>query len=460
MDHRRALIPSRPEPRTALLLLLCLWPGLSLAQTEAEAPSLESRVDAYLAPYLETANFSGSVLIARKGEILLAKGYGLANREEKMANGPRTAYYLASASRIFTSAAILLLAQEGRLSIQDPLSKHLPEWPCGDEITIHHLLTLSAGLPNINTLRGYGMWSQSIQTPASLCEKFRDLPLEFEPGAKSVHSNSNYNVLALLIEKLSGRSYGDFLQEKLFRPLGMERTAHDDDSKRPVAHRAQGYRPVGHAGLRPDAFLQWSVKTGNGSIYSTVEDLYRFDRMLAAKSLLSETSVAQTFTEHFPSHGYGWFVLNDGDAPRQVTIGGRSPGFGSSWRRAVDADVTVIVLGNLYNGVPTTISRELLAMAMGRKVTPCPLRADPPDPSVLAAVVGAYQFGADFYRANARLTFYQQDGHLFQRGSWIIPAGELTFVHRTYWSTLTFQRDESGKINRLKYDDFIGTRVE
>jgi len=463
-----AQIPAVPPLQTFRILVVvalvvvvaCVAPPDSSAEpATSHASSLERQVDAHLEPYLDTANFSGSVLIARRGEILFSKGYGMADMEKPTPNGPRTAYYLASTSGVFTSAAILLLEQQGKLSVDDPLSKYLRDWPRGDEITIHHLLTRSAGFPNINTMLRYPLWSRSPQTPTSLCKKFRDLPLEFEPGSRPVHSNSNYNVLALLIETISGRSYGEFLEQELFAPLGMKHTAHDDHPERVVAYRARGYRPVGYAELERDASIHWSVKTGNGSIYATTEDLYRFDRMLAEKSVLDENSVAKLFTEHFPGHGYGWF-LGERFGSTQATIGGRSPGFGSSWVRSFDQDVTVIVLGNLYNGVPTTIARALVAMTLGEAVTPSPLRATPPDPAVLARVLGSYQFGPDFYRSNAKVTIHAQGGHLFNRSAWLIPAGDMTFVHRIYWSTLKFESDESGKVNRLRYDDFIGNRVE
>lgn len=451
------------------LLSLAIVSGVSIAapavaQSEKASvpPTLEQRVDEYLEPYLDTGNFSGSILVAREGRILVSKGYGLANKKNQTPNGPKTAYYLASTSRIFTSAAIMLLEQRGKLSVDDPLSKYLPGWPRGDDITVHHLLTLSAGLPNINSLSGYRGWAQSPQTPESLCEKFRDLPLEFEPGTKSVHSNSNYNVLALLIEKLSGKKYGNFLRDEFFGPLGMTRTAHDADSNLEVPFRAIGYEPVGHAELKPHYTLHWNVKTGNGSIYSTTEDLYRFDRMMVNKTILNEASVEKLVTEYYPDNGYGWFLVNRYGST-EVVIGGRSPGFGSSWRRSVNKDVTVIVLGNIYNGVPTTVTQELTALALGEEVTPAPLRSDPPDPTMLKAVVGSYQFGPAFYRANAKLTFHEKDGHLFQKSrwgsdAWMIPAGDMTFIHRTYWSTLVFERNESGEIHQVHYDDFVGVR--
>jgi CubicO group peptidase (beta-lactamase class C family) len=442
-----------------LVAVACSVPAM--ARTPASSRALEERVDEYLSPYIDTGNFSGSVLIAQRGKVLLSKGYGFADRAQDETNGPGTAYYLASTSRIFTSAAIMLLEQQGKLTVTDRLSKFLPGWPRGDEITIHHLLTLSSGIPNINTLSGYAGWSQSPQTPASLCEKFRDLPLEFAPGAKSVHCNSNYNVLALLIEKISGRTYGMFLEQEFLAPLGMTRTAHDSDSERVVPYRAIGYEPVGHARLKPHYTLHWSVKTGNGSIYSTTEDLYRFDRMLVENSLLDESSTRELFTEHFAGNGYGWFVV-ERDGAKEIVIGGRSPGFGSSWRRSTNEDVTVIVLGNIYNGVPSTITRDLTDLVIDGEVKSPPLLVNPPASTKLRDIEGSYQFGPDFYRPNAKLTFHEEDGQLFQRSwgsdAWMIPAGDMTFIHRTYWSTLVFERDESGEVYRLRYDNFVGVR--
>ena len=134
-------------------------------------------------------------------------------------------------------------------------------------------------------MRGYGMWQRARQTPATLVEKFRHLPLEFEPGTRSVHSNSNYNVLALLIEEISGLSYGEFLEKEIFAPLGMSRSGHDGDSGKSEPHWAMGYAPVGLTDMAPVADIDWSVKSGNGSLYATTEDLYRLDQAIASESL-------------------------------------------------------------------------------------------------------------------------------------------------------------------------------
>jgi CubicO group peptidase (beta-lactamase class C family) len=420
------------------------------AELGAEEP-LEPRVDRYLEPYLETGNFSGALLVAREGEVLLTKAYGPANTSQ-------SAFHLASVSRIFTPAAILLLEQQGKMALDDPLSKYLPEWPRGDEITVHHLMTLSAGFPNINSLPGYETWQMSPQTPAALVEKFRDLPLEFEPGEESVHSNSNYVVLALLIERISGRSFGDFLNEELFEPLGMSRTAHHGDAEEVIPYLASGNTPSGLADLVPALAIDWSVKPGHGSLYSTVGDLYKFDRALVEHRILNEASVAKTFTEHFPRKGYGWFIRQR-FGTTEVHINGRSPGFGTYWGRSVGHDVTAIVLGNIYNGTPTTIGRDLIAMVLGEEYDPPRFRSDPPDPEVLAGVAGSYQFGPDFYAPDAVVSLRIEDGHLFNESAWLMPTDGEGFIHRIYGSDLSFLRDESGAVTGLQYDDYVGSRI-
>lgn len=442
----------------AALLVASTLTNVSLAAESTPDRSLEARVDAHLRPYFDTGNFSGSILVARKGEILLSKGYGKASLEHDVPHTPESVFHLASVSRIFTPAAILLLEQRGKLSLDDPLSKYLPDWPRGDEITIHHLMTLSAGFPNINSLPGYGTWSKSPQTPRSLVEKFRDLPLEFEPGERSVHSNSNYNVLALLIEQISGQEFGEFLRTELFAPLGMHRTGHHGDPTAVIPNLATGYAPAGMAELVRAPTLDWSVKSGNGSLYSTTEDLYRFDRALVHHTILSEDSVARTFTEHFPHNGYGWFIRQRFDTT-EVHINGRSPGFGTYWGRSVGNDVTVIVLNNIYNSTPTPIGRALIAMVLGEESEPPSIRSDPPDPALLAEYVGSYRFGPEFYVPDAQVVVHVQDGHLFDEYGWLMPTDGPGFVHRIYGSTLTFLRDESGTVTGLQYDDYVGRRL-
>lgn len=445
-----------------LWLLVATALGLVAALGWAEtAPgsatrSLETEVDQLLEPYLTTGNFSGSILVGSKGEVLLAKGYGFANVEHRVPNTPQTVFHLASVSRVFTSTAILLLEQAGKLELGDPLAKHLPDFPNGAKINIQHLLTLSAGIPDINSLPQYDIWSLSPQTPADLVARFRDLPLEFPPGERSVHSNSNFNVLALLIERLSGMTFGEYLDHKIFTPLGMAQTSHDGDPSRIVPFRASGYTPTGVAGATNAPYLYWSVKTGNGSLYSTVGDLYRFDRALAKPGILTARNLEGAFTEHFEANGYGWF-LRPRFEDREIYINGRSPGFGSYLGRLEENDLTVIVLGNLYNSVATDIARSTMAIALGREYEPPAFRSDPITPALLRELPGDYQFGDDFYSPGRRYTMTAENGHLLADGDWLMPtAEELHFIHRIYGSELVFVRSSDGEIVACLWDGRAG----
>jgi CubicO group peptidase (beta-lactamase class C family) len=419
---------------------------------------LRAAVDRYMQPYVETGNFSGSILIARGGELLLSTAYGYANLEHGVPNTPKSVYHLASTSRIFTCAAVLVLHERGRVGLSDTLSKHLPGFPEGDRITIHHLLTGSSGIPHINDLEGYEVWSQSPQTAESLVEKFRELPLEYEPGERSVHSNSNYVVLALLIEKLSGKSFGDFLRDDLFEPLGMKQTGHHGDRALLIPHRAAGYAPEGLAALVNAPTIDWSVKTGNASIYSTTEDLYRWDRAMSQGSLLSEATVDRIFTNHIDRRGYGWFV-GERLGAKEVHINGRSPGYGSYWGRSVDNEVTVIVLGNVYNSMPTPIGRDLIAMVIGEEYEPPSFSAAAPGAEKLRDMVGSYQFGPDYYVPNRQVTLREEEGHLFIDWAWLMPAGEGAFVDRLYGGDVEFRRDGEGRVVELLYDGFAGKKL-
>ncbi len=257
----------------------------------ARGSDIEAKVDAYVKPYLDIKAFNGAILIARGGRVLLAKGFGMANYELDVPNTPRTKFHIASISKTFTAAAVMILEERGALKVQDPLSKYLPDYPNGEKMTIHHLLVHTSGIPNVNNFPEYEQWSRFPQTPASLIGFFKNRPLNFEPGARYEYSNSNYNVLAFIVEKASGRSYGDFLRESIFDPLGMKDTAHDGDAAALVRNAASGYTPAGYDGLEKTPYLDWTIKTGNGSIYTTIGDLYAWDRALYSEKILSRASL-------------------------------------------------------------------------------------------------------------------------------------------------------------------------
>src|ERR1700740_3528066 len=216
--------------------------AILLAQATANSP-LASRIDDRVREYFAAGLFSGVVVVTRGNDIVYQKAFGLADRTFSVPNTVDTKFHIASVSKPFTAAAILLLAERGKLSIDDHVSKFVPDFPNGDRITIEELLTHYSGLDDASSTPEYDNWSRFPQTPASLVEKLAKLPLESEPGTRYSYSNSNYHLLALIIEKTSGMSYGDFLARNIFLPLGMSNTAHHASDAAVIANLANGYRP-------------------------------------------------------------------------------------------------------------------------------------------------------------------------------------------------------------------------
>ena len=445
------------------LLLFGLLLAISAsAQTAAGTAAgrnldIEAKVDAYIQPYLEGNNFSGAVFIARKGKVLVSKGYGMANYEFGAPNTPRTKFHIASVSKPFTAAAIMILQERRLLSTNDPLTMFIPDYPNGDKITLHHLLSHTSGIPNVNDFPDYDRDSKFPHTTGDLVEMFKHQPLEFQPGERYRYSNSNYNLLAHVIEKVSGQGYGEFLKANILTPLGMRDTGHDGRAAGLLENRASGYVPAGVSGLENAPYLDWSIKTGNGSLYSTVEDLYKFDRALYADKILKKATWGKMFVEG-RGNSYGWFVRKRFHR-RVAAANGRSPGFTASFERFVDDDVCVIVLSNSYSAVAQSpIADDLAAIALGeRYVVPKAIKPVKVNPKILEAYVGRYEFGVDFFRPGAVVTIGREEDHLLM--DWgggfhaiLVPVSEREFLDRSFWARVIFAKDQKGEVTQLTWD--------
>ena len=430
----------------------------------AADPSLERKVDAYLAPLLATNNFSGTVLVARGDQIVFQKGYGEASIEHHVANTPSTVFQLASVSKPFTSAAIMLLQEQGKIDLKAPLTAVLPDYPAGRKLTIHHLLTHTSGIPNINNFDEYDEIQRRPQTPEQLVALFKDKPLEFEPGARYSYSNSNYNLLALIIEKVSGRDYGTFLADSIFSKLGLEQTGHHGSAAQIIPGAASGYAPAGATGLERATYVDWSVKTGNGSLYSDAAGVARFFRAVHAGNLLAPQSLAASFTPHTPNVGYGWF-LTKANGREIHHANGRSPGFAAQADYYVKDGVSVVVLANTYVSVTTEIARAVGALYFGEPVKPMPaLKADRLEAKHVAALVGQYQFGPDYYVPDALMTVRERDGQLETAvQDYVFPLVQISpsrFLMRSFWIPADFTLGTDGKATELTIDGHKGVRVE
>jgi len=430
--------------------------------------SLEARIAAYVESYVRTNNFSGVILITRGEQALFRKGYGDAVREFDVPVTPETKFQVASVSKSFTAAAILLLEQQGKLRTSDPLDRYLPGYPNGGRLTLHHLLAHTSGIPNVNSLPDYDDKSRFPQRLTEIISWFKDRPLEFEPGARYSYSNSNYNLLADVIEKVSGKSYGEFMEEAVFRPLGMTDTAHHGDAKAVIPRLAAGYAPAGGDAVERAPFLDWSIKTGNGSLYATADDLARWDRALYGDALLKEASRRKIFAEHTEGVGYGWFVRK-GKHP-SLGSSGRAPGFSASIERFTNDKVCVIVLSNLYSSLAQSMAGDIAAIVFGEDRQPL----IPATPVALAEAelvryLGRYQFGQDFAFNPGMGAEVKRDGPwLVLVGgagggtSYLIPLGEGRFVDRAYGGIVTFVKNADGKVAALLWNfgrDYRAVRV-
>jgi CubicO group peptidase (beta-lactamase class C family) len=382
------------------LVLLITSPILA-----ANDPALEAEVDAYLQPLLDLDLISGSILIARGDEILLAKGYGLANREHGIPNTPETKFRLGSMTKQFTAMGILVLAYQGKLNLDDPLSKYLPDFPNAEKIQLHQLLSHTSGVPSYNGVEGYG---ENYIKPWSIDEVidwFKDEPLQFEPGEDWSYSNSGYVLAAKVIEVVSGQDYDDFLRQEIFEKLEMEDTGQDVFTT-VLPHRATGYgnaeREIYNAPYRDMPFT-----SGAGSLYSTVLDLYKWDRALYTDTLVSTELLDRMMTPVRNEYAYGWFVREE-FGHKLVEHGGAINGFLSQSQRFVDDDLVVISLFNYESTFWRPVNKGLAAMALGEEYEPTLLTTSVDvESDLLATYAGTYEVMEDYF-----VTLAVKDGHL------------------------------------------------
>jgi CubicO group peptidase (beta-lactamase class C family) len=427
-------------------------------------PSLPTKIDRYLSPYVQGRNFLGAVLVAQGDKVLVNRAYGNASYALDVPNCADTRFHIASISKPFTAAAILLLEQRGRLALDDRVSKYVPDLSHGDEITLRHLLTHTSGIPNVNDLPEYEAASRLHQTPLTLVNLFKSKPLNFAPGSKYEYSNSNYNLLAYVIEKVSGEPYGEFLRENIFALLGLKDTGNDGNSADIIPNSASGYQPKGAVELENASYLDWSSKTGNGSLYSTTSDLFRFLRAYKAGKLIKKSTVDQVWTEQ-KGNNFGWFVRRS-NGELAIASNGRSPGFTSSLEYFPSRDLTVIVLSNSYSPVSQSpIAEDIAAIALGKtveapqRIVPISIAADE-----LRKADGRYRFGPDFYRPDAEVQLHSETstpildwGNNFRTALIPVAAGE--FIDRQFWARIRMDADGSGFTYSTSGRDFKVRRL-
>ncbi len=275
--------------------------------------------------YVQNKTFMGAVLVARGNEVLLSKGYGSANLEWDVPNTPATKFRLGSITKQFTAASILLLEERGKLSLDDPIKKHMPDAPAAwDAITIFHLLTHTSGITNFTALPDYKSLKLGDMPVAKTLVSVRDKPLDFVPGEKMSYSNSGYLVLGHVIERVTGGSYETFVTDNIFTPLGMKDSGYDSN-KTVIARRAAGYMPS-PAGPVNAGFVHMSVPHAAGALYSTTGDLLRWEQGLFGGKVITPASLAKMTTPFKGDYALG-LVVQTASGRKVVQHGGGIDGF-------------------------------------------------------------------------------------------------------------------------------------
>ncbi len=376
------------------------------ARAVTEPLNLSARVDALFASVVQTNQPGAAVLIARNGAILLEKGYGLAQVETRTPIACDTRFRIGSITKQFTAAAILKLAEDGKLSIDDPLSKFVPDWPSGDKIKLRHLLTHTSGIHNFTAKPDFKARVRDPIPLEKLIASFKNAPSDFEPGERYSYCNSGYVLLGSIVEKVSGQTYESYLRKTLFEPQGMKNSG-VYRSGTALPGEALGYSYENGAVQRA---VDWDMSNvaASGALYSTAHDLFRWNEALFAQKVLSAASLQTAFTVGVlkgddPSHpedtgyGCGW-AIDRLNGAREISHGGELAGFGSYLLRLPDFRLTVVVLLNCVPQLPKlqqwVLAREIARLALGPELPP----QEPPKiahiaPSALQAITGQYNLG-------------------------------------------------------------------
>ncbi len=414
--------------------------------------TLQQKVDELLRAHVTVNDFQGSVMLASGGKPLVAKGYGFANIEWEVPNTPQTKFRIGSITKQFTSMLVMQLREQGKVKIEDSVCVYVT--PCPDAwkpVTIHHLLTHTSGIP---TYTGIAAWRETNMVPKTIEQMvaiFRDLPLEWTPGTKYAYNNSGYFLLGVVIEKAAGRKYEEALQEMILTPLGMKDTGYDWPGTI-LSKRAAGYEGRGSA-IRNANALDMQQPYSAGSLYSTVEDLLKWDQALYTDKLLPSAAKAIMWTPFLSNYAYGWSIVPPSPATfghKRVTHGGGINGFASMLIRLPDPNVTAIVLSNNSSANAGLVARDLLALYFGQPYTvPVPRTIVPVDPKVFDQYVGQYELRPDFI-----MTVTREGNGIFTQATGqgkieVFPLSETRFFPKVVEAEITFVKGADGTVTHL-----------
>ena len=333
------------------------------------AQSLSSKIDALMLEKFPPNKPGATILVAKQGKTIYRNAFGMANLELQVPMKPENVFELGSITKQFTSVSILMLMEQGKLSLNDKLSKFIENYPKGNEITVHQLLNHTSGIRSYTNMESFRSKARTDLEPMELINVFKDEPMDFEPGSRYEYNNSAYIILGYIIEKLSGMSYEDYIEKNIFQKIGMTNSYYGSKEQM-IPNRASGYQP-NETGYNNAEYLSMTLPYAGGSLMSTVDDMLKWEQAIHHNTFISKSSTKLAFTNTTTNDGspiyYGYgFSIDEINGTPSIEHGGGIFGYATYGVYVPSEDLYAIVLTNSNGNSPTDITVEIAALALGK----------------------------------------------------------------------------------------------
>lgn len=435
----------------AYILSLAFGLMLNAVAQQKETNGLTSDFDNMLSQEFKSDEPGATALIAHNGQIIYERAFGMANLELQVPMHVDNVFRIGSITKQFTAVAILQLMEEGRLDLQDEITKYIPDYPTqGQKITIENLLTHTSGIQDYARMKDTKQRGNLDFTPREMIDYFKNQPMRFIPGSKWEYSNSGYFLLGYIIEAITGKTYSKYLEDNIFKPLGMKNTSYASD-RRLTKNRANGYSK-GDDGFENAAYLSMTQPYAAGGIQSTAEDIFLWNKALLSSKLITKESLNRAWTPHLLTdgmkthYGYGWRFGYIQDSP-SIWHGGLINGFMAVALYLPKEDVFVAVFSNCDCKSTEDMTAKLAALAIGK---PYDYKPIPVADSLLPWYTGVYENE----EGDQRIITLSGNQLYSQRGRGPKAPIEAYYEDRFFFDdnplvTIEFARDEQGEVDKL-----------
>jgi CubicO group peptidase (beta-lactamase class C family) len=384
------------------LLLYVFFCQTSLAQ-----PS-NKEIDSLVKAYVSMRKFNGNALVYHQGKIIYQKSYGYSDKEHNRLVTKEQIFQIGSLTKPFTAILVLKLAEKKLLSLDDPVSKFIKDYPGGHKITIRHLITHTSGLYEVlrNPLYFEGITSTKKYSHTEKLRYFQHEPLDFEPGTQFAYSNSGYSLLGIIIEQVSGKTYSECLKQYIKQPLKMHNTGFD--YRLVKKNKTTGYSYLSDTKVQKAPYWNADLLFSTGAIYSNLEDLLKFYKGIKNFTIISEENLTPATRANRGGYGFGFYIDSVG-TDRVVNHGGNLEGFTSYFAASFEKDICIILLNNITSTALEKLGNTIYKIVTNQPYTfPAPKKPIEISKDILLTYVGVYEVSPEYM---ARVEF--ENGGLF-----------------------------------------------